>query len=162
MARRYQAGLLLITVPVAVFFIPVAVINRDWPMLGWSVSAAIAIPCWLLAFEAPSTCGFTTQRGTPCPNYTTGILFGCTNASGHLWGKMFARFGWHRGALPTRKGSQATSADPGSLSNNAVPAEPVLVRVEESRGSKVAVWLAVISTICGLTSAATDIAGALR
>jgi hypothetical protein len=38
-------------------------------------------------------CGVTTREGKPCPNSTTGVLFGCGQARGHLWAKFFTRFG---------------------------------------------------------------------
>lgn len=42
-----------------------------------------------------------------------------------------------------------------------MPGEPVRVGIEEQRRNTVAFWLAVISTVAGVTSAMTDIAGIL-
>jgi hypothetical protein len=121
---------------------------------------AIAIPSWVIAIKAPATCGVITQKGRPCPNPTTGVLFGCNQARNgtHVWAKLLARFGWHRElSHPMRLRATTTLfAEIPSVSSKG-EGEPVTVKVEEDLKSTILFWLTACSTFAGVVSAVVAI-----
>lgn len=162
MTRKEKATCIVVVELVSVVLIFRAVSIRDWSAFGWSLSIATAIPLWLIAFTLPTTCGVTTKKdGHPCPNSTTGILFGCGNAKGHTWEKFFARFGWHRQTGTSQSPSKARpdlqmAGMPPSSSGGG---EPIVVTIKESRRDHATYWCAVISTFSGVISAAFGAVG---
>ncbi|WP_462188645.1 MULTISPECIES: hypothetical protein [unclassified Frankia] len=66
MAKRNAALTLLLVEIGAIALLVNSLISFDWHELWFTLSISIAIPCWVLAVKAPSTCGVTTQRRTPC------------------------------------------------------------------------------------------------
>jgi hypothetical protein len=96
----------------------------------------------------PTTCGVTTKKGYPCPNSTTGVLFGCGSARGHTWAKFFARFGIHRNVPRTSRPVHSRSA-PG-VAEAEVRVE--VSGIEEKTKEVITFWLTVVSTFAGVVS----------
>ncbi|MGC5052834.1 hypothetical protein ACLQ2S_15435 [Micromonospora sp. DT48] len=128
-------------------------VTLDLISLAWSASIAIAIPAWLLAMKAPTTCGVTTQNGGRCGRRVNGVIFGC-GRSNHTWAKFFARFGWRRQPDPRIRRSRSIQASEGT--------EMVTVKIAEDWKSTVAFWLALTATTCALVSATVDATNFLR
>ena len=139
---------------------------HEWQSVIWSSCVAVAIPCWLIAVKTPTFCGVETQKGLPCENPTTGLLFGCNQARNgvHVWAKFFARFGWRRQVAPRVIELRRKSS---TVSNQLAPspammeAAPSAYSIVEQRRNAVAFYLAIASTIAGVVSAVSDIAGAI-
>ncbi len=143
---RLGAGILIIADFGAIGWLIYSIIHLQWHGALIALSIAVAIPCWVVAVEAPTRCGVETLKGHPCPNPTTGLLLGCNNAKGHAWAKLFARFGWRRVALP-----RETSRRP-APTLTVVEAEPVLVKVAEDGKSLAVFWATMVSTGTGVIS----------
>jgi hypothetical protein len=153
MLKRDQAMLILGVEALAIVGVVYYLITLDLISLAWSASIAIAIPAWLLAVKAPTTCGVTTQNGGRCGRKVNGVIFGC-GRSDHTWAKFFARFGWRRQPDPSNRRSRSTEAAEGT--------EVVTVKIAEDRKSTVAFWLALTATTCALVSATVDATNFLR
>ncbi|KAB1156356.1 hypothetical protein F6X68_11860 [Micromonospora sp. AMSO12t] len=153
MLKRDQAMLILGVEALAIVGVVYYLVTLDLISLAWSASIAIAIPAWLLAVKAPTTCGVTTQKGGRCGRKVNGVIFGC-GRSNHTWAKFFARFGWRRQPDPTVRRSRSTEA--------AEVAEIVTVKIAEDWKSTVAFWLALTATTCALVSATIDATNFLR
>ncbi|WP_007506778.1 MULTISPECIES: hypothetical protein [Pseudofrankia] len=162
MAKRNVALSLLVVELGAIALLVASLISFDWHQLWFALSVSIAIPCWLLAVKAPSTCGVTTQRGTPCRNRTVGVLFGCSQApgGGHVWAKFFARFGWHpHQPVPADAENSASPSTRGSTSPDGTVLTAhqrgiVVVRLEEDMQSTLTFWMTVVATLSGVISTA--------
>ncbi|MEU6021132.1 hypothetical protein [Micromonospora sp. NPDC047134] len=128
-------------------------ITLDLISLAWSASIAIAIPAWLLAVKAPTTCGVTTQKGGRCGRKVNGVIFGC-GRSNHTWAKFFARFGWRRQPDPSNRRSRSSEVTEVT--------EMVTVKIAEDWKSSVTFWLALTATTCALVSATVDATNFLR
>jgi hypothetical protein len=115
----------------------------------WCGLFAVAATCWLIAVNLPTTCGVTTLEGRACPNRTTGVLFGCSQAKGHIWAKFFARFGWSRKVPPPRRATTLSEPEP-------KPGHP---GVEEDKRSRILFWATFVATTAGTISMTTDIIG---
>jgi hypothetical protein len=162
MTKRNAALTLLLVEIGAIALLVNSLISFDWHELWFALSISIAIPCWVLAVKAPSTCGVTTQRRTPCRNRTVGVLFGCSQARGgsHVWAKFFTRFGWHphqpltadaeTTASPSARG---TTSSGGTVLTAHQPGIAV-VRLEEDMQSTLTFWMTVIATLSGVISTA--------
>jgi len=101
----------------------------DFMSLAWPASIAVALPAWLLAVKAPTTCGVTTQTGGQCSRPVNGLIFGC-GRSNHTWAKFFSRFGWRRQPDPN-----VSNGRRGRLTAGADGAEMVTVKVVTSKRS---------------------------
>ncbi|SEG98860.1 hypothetical protein SAMN05444920_11280 [Nonomuraea solani] len=149
---------MLITEVLSLVIMGMAATYQEWATFGWAACVAVAIPCWLIAWQKPTRCGVTTLKGHPCQNPTNGVLFGCSK---HTWDKLLARFGLkRRPASPPRQ--QATPESRPSMAGAAafheLPEEStVKVAVVESRRDTVAFWLALAATVAGAISAAKDV-----
>lgn len=153
MLKRDQAMLILGVEALAIVGVVYYLVTLDLISLAWSASIAIAIPAWLLAVKAPTTCGVTTQKGGRCGRKVNGVIFGC-GRSNHTWAKFFARFGWRRQPDPSSRRSRSTEA--------AEVTEVVTVKIAEDWRSTVAFWLALTATTCALVSATVDATNFLR
>ncbi|MGK5673342.1 hypothetical protein ACSNOB_10950 [Micromonospora sp. URMC 106] len=153
MLKRDHALLILGVEALAIVGVVYYLVTLDLISLAWSASIAIAIPAWLLAVKAPTTCGVTTQSGGQCGRKVNGVIFGC-GRSNHTWAKFFARFGWRRQPDPSIRRSQPTEAAEGT--------EVVTVKIAEDWKSTVAFWLALTATTCALVSATVDATNFLR
>jgi hypothetical protein len=96
----------------------------------------------------PTTCGVITKKGHPCPNSTTGVLFGCGRARGHTWAKFLARFGIHRDA-PRPNGPVRSRTAP-VVTETEVRVE--VSGIEEKPKEVITFWLTVVSTFAGVVS----------
>jgi hypothetical protein len=85
---RVGAGILIVIEFIMIGILIYSLSHAHWRDALIALSIAIAIPCWVLLVEAPTTCGVTTQKGHACPNPTTGLLLGCNSARGHAWAKL--------------------------------------------------------------------------
>jgi len=150
----------------AITYAVIAFVNGRWLDFLWSFCVSVAIPAWLFAVRAPTYCYVTTIRGHPCPNPTYGVLFGCGSAKGHTWAKFFARFGWRRQPRTSLAGGRSvpSASTPVAALPLASTASTgtVTVRIEEDRKSRATFWMAAISTLTGIVSAAIELAGAFR
>ncbi|MGW1449638.1 hypothetical protein ACWCO3_15310 [Micromonospora sp. NPDC002411] len=135
-----------------------ALFEKDWYMAGWALSAAIAAPAWLFAFEIPARCGVQTLADKACPNPTRGTLFGCSQAKGHLWAKFFARFGVHRQALTAESHRHAMPSPVGRQEE----AISTTVRLEGGKRDTAMLWLAIVATSCAVVSGAKDLTDLLN
>ncbi|WFE95795.1 hypothetical protein [Micromonospora sp. WMMD987] len=154
MLKRDHALLILGVEALAIVGVVYYLVTFDLMSLAWSASLAIAVPAWLLAVKAPTTCGVTTQKGGLCGRKVNGVIFGC-GRSNHTWAKFFARFGWRRQPDP--------STVRGKLSGEGSEArEIVTVRIAEDWKSTVAFWLALTATTCALVSATVDATNFIR
>lgn len=165
MRKRDFAYYILATEIISIGIFLYSMFSHHWSSVGWSLSIAVAVPCWVLAVKAPAVCGVTTQRGTPCRNPTTGVLFGCGQASNgsHVWVKFFARFGWRRQSFLRKPPSQTGADDPavgfhGESHVFMSGPEPFTVRIVEDWRSGFVFWLAIVSTVAGVASAVIDVA----
>ncbi|MEU3455327.1 hypothetical protein ABZ671_17275 [Micromonospora sp. NPDC006766] len=147
MLKRDHALLILGVEALAIVGVVYYLITLDLISLAWSASIAVAIPAWLLAVKAPTTCGVTTQTGGRCGRKVNGVIFGC-GRSNHTWAKFFARFGWRRQPDPSIRRSRSAEA--------AEVTEVVTVKIAEDWKSTVAFWLALTATTCALVSATID------
>lgn len=156
MLKRDYALLMLGVEALAIVGVVYYLVTFDLMSLAWSASIAIAIPAWVLAVKAPTTCGVTTQKGGRCGRKVNGVIFGC-GRSNHTWAKFFARFGWRRQPEPSgsaRRG-KLSGADP-------EVGEVVTVRIAEDWKSTAAFWLALTATTCALVSATVDATNFIR
>jgi len=144
-SSRLGAGVLILVELAAIGWLISSLIHLQWQDALIALSVSIALPCWVLAVEAPTLCGVETIRKTQCQNRTTGLLLGC-HAPGHAWAKFFARFGWRRISLPSA--DQGNSADNTGTST----AEPVLVKIAEDGKSVVVFWATMVSTATAVIS----------
>ncbi|GAB3937454.1 hypothetical protein GCM10027614_15700 [Micromonospora vulcania] len=77
-----------------------------------------------------------------------------------MLGKSFAWFGWHRAATPVARTLHRDDyLGRDGLAQDSLQAEPVLVKIQEGRGSRIAIMLATLSAACAMVSAGADIAG---
>ncbi|WP_433826625.1 hypothetical protein ACQP2E_31605 [Actinoplanes sp. CA-015351] len=150
MQKRDYAFVMLGIEAVAVVGVVYFLVTLDFMSLAWSVSVAVAIPAWVLAVKAPTTCGVTTQKGGQCGRPVNGLIFGC-GRSEHVWSKFFARFGWRRQPDPNTPGTR-----PGRLPTGGDGIEVVTVKIAEDWKSTAAFWLALTATLCAITSATVD------
>ncbi len=149
MLKRDQALLILAVEALAIVGVVHFLLTLDLISLAWSASIAVAIPAWLLAVKAPTTCGVTTQNGGRCSRKVNGVIFGC-GRSEHTWAKFFARFGWRR--QPDPNGPAARPDGTAETPDTAM----MTVKIAEDWKSTVAFWLALTATICALVSATVD------
>ncbi|MFI7217445.1 hypothetical protein [Micromonospora maritima] len=156
--KRYQAAWILLAFFSLFALAAIALFEKDWYMAGWALSAAVAAPAWLFAFEIPARCGVQTLADKPCPNPARGTLFGCPQAKGHLWAKFFARFGVHRQALAT---SSRRISTPSGITQQE-EAIPTTVRLEGSKRDTAMLWLAIVATSCAMVSGAKDLSDMLN
>ncbi|MCT2277815.1 hypothetical protein M3G91_09275 [Micromonospora chalcea] len=153
MLKRDQAMLILGVEALAIVGVVYYLVTLDFISLAWSTSIAIAIPAWLLAVKAPTTCGVATQIGGRCGRKVNGVIFGC-GRSNHTWAKFFARFGWRRQPDPSNRRSRSIEATEVT--------EVVTVKIAEEWKSTVTFWLALTATTCALVSATVDATNFLR
>jgi hypothetical protein len=157
MLKRDAAFVILALEAVAIVGVVFFLVTLDFMSVAWSLSIAIAIPAWLLAVKAPTVCGVTTQKGGQCSRRVNGVIFGC-GTSNHTWAKFFSRFGWRRQPDPNtssgKTGAAASFSTAGNVTASGV--EMMTVRIAEDTKSKVAFWLALTATTCGLVSATVD------
>ncbi|GIF48216.1 hypothetical protein DFJ67_3497 [Asanoa ferruginea] len=150
MLKRDYAFLMVGIEALAVVGVVYYLVMLDFMSLAWSASIAVALPAWVLAVKAPTTCGVTTQTGGRCSRPVNGVIFGC-GRSNHTWAKFFSRFGWRRQSDPN-----ASGARPGRLTNGADGVDVVMVKIAEDWKSTAAFWLAMAATLCAITSATVD------
>jgi hypothetical protein len=150
MLKRDYALLMLGIEAVALVGVVYYAVMLDFMSLAWSASIAIALPAWVLAVKAPTTCGVTTQAGGRCSRPVNGLIFGC-GRSNHTWAKFFARFGWRRQSDPN-----APDVRPGRLVSAADGVEVVTVKIAEDWKSTAAFWLALTATTCAIVSGTVD------
>jgi hypothetical protein len=163
LSARDKAIALSVIEALAIFSIVYHIVNFDGLAIVWSLSIAVAIPAWIFAVKVRVTCGVTTIKGHPCKNTTYGVIFGCNQNGGkHVWSKVFSRLGYRHQTNPDLP-TQASLPLPASVQRSieSVP-EVVTVRIAETWSNKMAFWLAAVATLCGLVSASTDIAGAIK
>jgi hypothetical protein len=164
--RKTVALWVLATELIALGYFVYSVVHRDLVSAGGSVSIAIAIVSWLFAVKVPTRCGVTTLRGHPCPNPTTGVIFGCGSAN-HTWAKLLENLGFRRSppnrSRPEHSSVPSASASP-ATANYSVPIDPVrpTAAEREIRRNSVLFWLTIVSTTGGLVSTTTDIIGVFR
>ncbi|BAL91918.1 hypothetical protein AMIS_66980 [Actinoplanes missouriensis 431] len=156
MQKRDYAFVLLGVEALALVGVIYYLVTLDFMSLAWAASIAVALPAWVLAVKAPTTCGVTTQKGGRCSRKVNGVIFGCSQSE-HVWAKFFARFGWHRQADPNTPGARA-----GRLPTGGEGVEVVTVKIAEDGKSTAAFWLALTATLCALTSATVDVTNFLR
>jgi hypothetical protein len=161
--RRRERNTVLALLFVELFLVGLFVItlaHERWANAGLSLSLAIAIPCWAFIVKVPTNCGVVTSKGEPCSRTAYGILIGCTGAEGHVWAKVFARFGWHNQRLPV-DGLNSDAASHASAYTSAALNEhatiPVLVTIAEDRKASITFWLGVLSAFTGAVSAFTSV-----
>ncbi len=147
--RRESASVVVLVEAMTIFLVVVSLIQFDLNMLVWSMAAAVAIPAWFLAFHVPALCGVNTMHGRPCMNMTKGLIFGCGRAN-HTWAKFFARFGWRTQPIP-----EPSEPAPDGVATTAPGVGQV--RIAEPRRNAITFWLALVSTVIGLVSAAIDV-----
>ncbi|TMR89529.1 hypothetical protein [Nonomuraea basaltis] len=156
--KRNSALTILITEILSIVVISISIVRKDWAAVGWAACVAVAIPCWIIAWQIPTRCGVTTLKGRPCQNPTKGILFGCGK---HTWDKLLARFGLKRRPATQTRHRAAPASPPRPADAAAFHELPdnstVAVHVVESRRDFFAFWLALIATLAGSISAAKDI-----
>lgn len=153
MLKRDHALLILGVEALAIVGVVYYLVTLDLISLAWSASIAIAIPAWLLAVKAPTTCGVTTQSGGRCGRKVNGVIFGC-GRSNHTWAKFFARFGWRRQPDPSTRRHRSAEASEVT--------EVVTVKIAEDLKSTLTFWLALTATTCALVSATVDATSLLR
>lgn len=157
--RRHETAfaVVIMTIAAAAYSI-YSIVHHDWNSALWAGCVAVAVPCWLFAIKAPSTCGVTTKAGRPCANRSYGVLFGCGSAEGHTWAKFFAHFGWHRRPPQPRSPSPITTAG----SDRALRQETKSPSDQRDVRDNLVFWAAMVATVAGVASAATDLAGILQ
>jgi hypothetical protein len=155
---------ILVTEFGALVYFVVSVVQRDWLSAAGSISVAVAIVAWVAAVKMPTRCGVTTIRGHPCPNPTTGVLFGCGSAD-HTWAKPLARIGLKRSPIrrPASDARRQPSWSNAPAATHAAPMPTPATPAERERLRSTALfWLAILSTTGGLTSTTTDLIGLFR
>jgi hypothetical protein len=157
MLKRNAALLILLAEAGAVVLVVYFLIQLDFLSVAWALSVAVAIPAWLLAVKAPTTCGVTTQKGGRCPRPVNGVIFGC-GTSNHTWAKFFSRFGWRRQPDPNAavRTSRSTVMPIAAAKELTGEGQMVVVRIAEDFKSRAAFWLALTATLCALVSATVD------
>lgn len=160
--KRNSAFFVLIVEALAIALGVYFVGRRDWTSAIWSLSTAVAIPLWIAGFKVRTRCRVITAKGRRCPNPTTGVVFGCSQAN-HTWAKLLARFGLDRRptvmhAEDSEPRSTAT-ASPAGVFDESAP--PIRVQVENGRKDTVLFWFATCATVSGFVSATVDVTGLL-
>jgi hypothetical protein len=131
--------------------------KHDLPQAIWSGAYAVASIGWVILTQWPTYCGVITKKGYPCPNRTTGTLFGCGNAEGHTWGKFLSRLGIHREVSEVREASNRSATQ--SHADVRVQETSVVQGAEEPRRAVILFWLTVTATTAGVVSMTTDVIG---
>lgn len=149
MKKRDSALLMLGIEALALVGVVYYAVMLDFMSLAWAASIAIALPTWVLAVKAPTTCGVATQAGGQCRRAVNGVIFGC--GRNHTWAKFFSRFGWRRQSDPNASGTR-----PGRGLSTADDVEVVTVKIAEDWKSTAAFWLALTATTCAIVSATVD------
>ena len=92
--NRGAASAFFFLLALALGTVAVAKIRQDETLIGAQWAAWAFLPlALLLGFTLPVRCRVRTTRGTACGNQAYGLLFGCSNAAGHRFGKFRARLG---------------------------------------------------------------------
>jgi hypothetical protein len=93
-SSRRAASVALFLLILSLGAVAVAKIKQDQVPIGIQWAAWAFLPlALLLGFTLPVRCRVRTTRGTACGNQAYGLLFGCSNAAGHWFGKFRARLG---------------------------------------------------------------------
>jgi len=159
--KHETAFVVVLTTIAAAAYSVYSIVHSDWNSALWTGCLAVGVPCWLFAIKAPNTCGVTTRRGHPCRNPSYGVLFGCGSAEGHTWAKFFAHFGWRR--RPVQPRTRGLSGPIITAELDRAPHEEPRISHEQRRGrDNVVFWAAMVATVAGVASAATDLAGVLQ
>lgn len=93
--RAAVSALLVVVITGLLMLAVVAVRHGNWhtgtKYIAWALIPLVV----LLGFTLRVRCRVKTTRGTACGNEAYGLLFGCTRAAGHHWGKFRRRLGLH-------------------------------------------------------------------
>jgi hypothetical protein len=81
-------------------------------------------------------------------------LFGCGNAEGHTWAKFFAHFGWRRGPSQPKALSRNRPTP-----NRSLREDGPTWNEQRTVRDQIIFWGAMVATVAGIVSAATDLAG---
>jgi hypothetical protein len=105
----------------------------------------------LLGFTLPVRCRVRTTRGTACGNDAYGLLFGCSKAAGHWFGKFRARLG-----IGKDISEQAPVGKRTAVMYQPAPSQPAMkMTIEDSALTKCGSWatlVAAVATIVGVVA----------
>jgi hypothetical protein len=141
--RAAVSALLVVVIIVLVVFTVVAVRHGNWhtgtKYIAWALIPLVV----LLGFTLRVQCRVKTTRGTACGNEAYGLLFGCTKAAGHHWGKFRRRLGLQ--ADPTYvgqpKGDRTLMYQPGPQP------QTVKLTIEDNLLTKCGSWATLASAV---------------
>ena len=141
--RAAVSALLVMAIIGLVVLAAVAVRHGNWHTGAKYIAWALIPLVVLLGFTLRVRCRVKTTRGTACGNDAYGLLFGCTNAAGHHWGKLRRRLGLQ--ADPTYigqpQGDRAVMYQPGPQPQNAK------LTIEDSLLTKCGSWATLVSAV---------------
>jgi len=143
-ANRAAASAFLFLVIIGLVLLAVVAIRHDnWHTATKYIAWAFIPLLVLLGFTLRVRCRVKTTRSTACGNEAYGLLFGCSRAAGHRWGKLRRRLGFH--VEPTYIGQ--------SKDNNVVMYQPrpqpqtVKLTIEDSLLTKCGSWATLASAV---------------
>jgi hypothetical protein len=122
--------------------------GRGFDYLGWAIGCIGVV----IAFTLPTQCRVITSRGGECRNRSYGVLFGCSGAAGHRFGKFFARVGLRRQPPSSHAAARQRAATGRQWA--ATDALPIVVTVAGGGMGICAFWFGLISTATGVASVA--------
>ena len=124
--------------------VAVVKVRQDEFLLGAQLAVWACLPlALLLGFTLPVRCRVRTTRGTACGNSAYGLLFGCSNAAGHYWGKFRARLGVGKDISEQAPVGRQTAV----MYQPAAGPQTVKLTIEDSALTKCGSWATLISAV---------------
>lgn len=141
---RRAASAFLFVLAVGLILVAVTKVKQHETLAGIQIGVWACLPlALLLGFTVPARCRVRTTRGTACGNSAYGLLFGCSNAAGHYWGKFRTRLGVGKDISEQAPIGRQTAMMYQPTS------EPQTIRltIEDSALTKCGSWATLISTV---------------
>jgi hypothetical protein len=143
-ANRRAASAFLILGIIGLGTVAVAKIRQAETLIGAQWAAWAALPlALLLGFTMPAMCRVGTARGTACRNEAYGLLFGCSNAAGHRFGKFRARLGIGKDISELAPVGKRTAV----MYQPAPSPQTMKITIEDSAFSKCGIWATLVATV---------------
>jgi hypothetical protein len=143
-ANRTAASVVLFLLAAGSVIVAATKVSQDEFLTGAQFVAWACLPlAVLLGFTLPVRCRVRTTRGTACGNAAYGLLFGCSNAAGHRWGKFRARLGIGKDISELAPIGRQTAV----MYQPAPGPQTIRLTIEDSALTKCGSWATLISTV---------------
>ena len=111
------------------------------------VGAAVGLLAFPIAFTLPVRCRVATTQGRECSKWSYGVLLGCRDVPGHMFGKFLVRLGMHPEAA-----APALARTSGPAVQVQAEVASIELTVADGGGGRSAFWLSLIGTAAGVGS----------